>query len=284
MPLTNLGFETAGATPGAASAWTLVVTSSAERLALFGTETPAREQEDFEAEWDANEDYLFAFDVLDIVAPLFDVGVVEGETLEDFEQGWGVNEGYLFEMGSTDVADLDGADAPDDFEDDWNNNAYLFAMGSSVSAFFDASFAPQGFEDFEDGWRGTTAGNDYDFAMGAIDAASFDGSLAPELVEDFEEVRTEIVATVDPATDLFTAGSLHGFGVADRVSFRLPGAGVLPAGLNGSFIYYVLASGLSTTQFRVSVAAGGTQVDVTDAGVGTFYIVHDRTRYWVIPL
>jgi hypothetical protein len=293
MPLINLGFEDVGATPGSADGWTLFITSSAERVALFGTETPAREEERFEAEWSTNEDYLFAFEDVSVVAPLFDTDISEGDPLEDFEEGWDpdgdllANFGVAFPDPSMEEASFDSALTPEtveDFEEGWDTNEdYDFAMGSAVSAFFDAAISPQGFEDFEDGWRGTGAGNDLETVMGATTAASFDGALAPESVEDFEEVRDEIQVTVDPATDLFTAAALHGFGVADRVSFRLVGAGALPGGVNTLFQYYVLASGLTTTQFRVATTFPGSTIDVTDAGSGAVYITHDRTRYWVIP-
>jgi hypothetical protein len=276
MALTNLGFEDAGATPGSAAGWTIAVTATAERVALFGTEVPPRDHEDLEAEWSSNEDYEFALNELSILAPLLDTDVSEGEGVEDLEEGWSSNESYLFEMGST--GDL----TPDGFEADWDNNSYDFVMGSAVSAFFDAAFAPQGYEDFEDGWRGTGVGNDYETVMGSTTAASFDGVLAPEDYEDFEEVRTEIQLTADPATDLLTAASNHLFGVGDRCSFRLAGSGALPAGLNGSYEYHVLAAGLTVTAFKVSVAAAGAAVDLTDAGAGVFYLVHDRERYWVI--
>lgn len=291
MALTNLGFETAGGSPGVPASWSVSVTCAAEAVAAWGAGSPPLDEDGFEVEW-GNDSYLFAFDVGDTAPPLLDTDVAEGEAIEDFEEGWDDNHGYSFELGSVEEAEFDASLSPEtveDFEDGWDSavtagNDYDFVMGSMVSAFFDASFAPQGFEDFEDGWSGTSAGNDYDFTLGASTAASFDGAISPEDFEDFEEVRDEIQVTAVAATDLFTAAALHGFGVGDRVSFRVSDAspGALPAGLNSLFSYYVIASGLTTTAFRVSVASGGAQVDITDAGVGTFYLVHDRSRYWVI--
>lgn len=293
MALTNLGFETAGGSPGTPAAWTVFVTAAAEHVATFGTGSPELDEEGFEAEWN-NDSYLFAFGLGDTAPPLLDTDVAEGEAIEDFEEGWDGNHGYSFELGSTDTAAFDAPLATEDhedFSDAWDSGAtagndYDFVMGALVSAFFDASFAPQGFEDFEDGWAGTGVGNDYDLVLGASTAASFDGALAPEAFEDFEEVRTEIQVTADPATDTLTAASNHLFNIGDRVSFRVSDAspGALPAGLNSVFSYHVLAAGLTLTAFRVSVAAAGAAVDLTDAGVGTFYLVYDRSRYWVIEL
>lgn len=301
MPLSNTGFETDDAgTPnvGLPESWTVAVTTAAEQVAAWGSSTPPLDEEGFELEWD-NDTYLFFFELGDTLPPLFDDDIGEGEGLEDFEEGWDNNQGYLFEMNTGEDAVFDSALTPqafDDFEDGWDEivpggsigNGYLFSLVGIGVPQFNASFSPQGFESYEDGWdhSGVGMGNAYSFTLGSSTAASFDGVTAPEAFEDFEEVRTEIQITADPSTNIFTAGALHGFGVGDRVSFRVSNAspGALPNGLNSSYIYHVLSSGLTTTEFRVSTSAGGTQVDITDAGVGTFYLVHDRTRYWVITL
>jgi hypothetical protein len=279
----NLGFETAGATPGTALHWSLdaIDTVVVEFVAAWGA-TPI-DLEGFEQEWN-NDGYKFAFVDGDIVAPLFDTDVSEGEGKEDFEEGWSGNEHYLFAASSEEQASFDTGLTPEpveDFEEGWSSNeSYDFTLPSTTAASFDVAIASQAFEDFEDGWRGTGAGNDYLTTLSSSTAASFDAGGTPEAFEDFEETYQDLQVTVAPATDLFTAGSNHGLSAGNKVTFRLIGAGALPAGINAAFVYYVIASGLTTTQFKVSVASGGSAVDVTDAGVGTFYVRGDATAFW----
>lgn len=294
MPLANLGFETDdGGTPneGVPASWTIAIITQAEQVAAFGSSTPPLDEDAFEIEWN-NSTYLFAFDLADTAPPLLDTDVSDGEAVEDYEEGWSNNQGYLFELNTGTDAVFDSAltpDADEDFGDGWDSgpsagNGYELVLGASVLAEFGTGFAPQDFEAFADGWDlSVSVGNAYAFTMGSTTAASFDG-VGAEAYEDFEEARTEILILADAGTNLITAAALHGFGVADRVSFRvsdsLPGA--LPGGLSPAFVYFVLSSGLTTTEFRVSTTSGGTQIDITDAGVGACYLVHDKTRYWVI--
>jgi hypothetical protein len=287
MALTNLGFEDDDAgTPGEGvpEAWTIIVTTAAEQVAAFGTETPAHDEERFESEW-ANDDYLFAFELADTAPPLFDLSVSPGQALEDFEEGWDGNQAYLFELNTGTDALFDPSTEPvEDFEEGWDSNeSYSFTLGASTAASFDSSLTPQAFEDFSDGWSGTGAGNDYDFTMGAGVTAFF-GAFVPDSYDSFEYAVPERQVTADPSTNLFTTGVAHGLVANDKVTFRVSGAtpGALPAGLNSVFEYYVIASGLTGTTFRVALAAAGTQVDVTDAGVGVFYVAVDRAFHWVI--
>lgn len=73
--------------------------------------------------------------------------------------------------------------------------------------------------------------------------------------------------TADASTDVITCAS-HGFNDGDQV--RVESAGTLPAGLSDTTLYYVISSTAST--FKVSTTKGGSQVDITDAGTGTFYV------------
>lgn len=66
-------------------------------------------------------------------------------------------------------------------------------------------------------------------------------------------------------TDVIEAGQAHGFAADDRVVFEDIGGG-LPTGLAAGTVYYVLASGLTSSQFKVSTTSGGSAVDVTAAG------------------
>lgn len=66
-------------------------------------------------------------------------------------------------------------------------------------------------------------------------------------------------------TDLISTGEVHGLAADDRVEFESIG-GIMPTGLSAGTIYYVLASGLTTTDFKVSTTSGGSAVDITAAG------------------
>lgn len=69
------------------------------------------------------------------------------------------------------------------------------------------------------------------------------------------------------ATDLLTK-TAHGLTTGDAVKFLTLTGG---AGLNTGQIYYVIATGLTANDFRVSATPGGAQVDfTTDITVGTF--------------
>jgi hypothetical protein len=291
MALTNLGFEDDdGGTPGVGvpDAWTINITTAAEQVAAWGAETPPLDEDGFEIEWN-NDDYLFAFEDADTLPGLYDEDVGDGEAIEDFEEGWDGNEGYLFEDGSSEQAAFDAALTPEDnedFEDGWDSavtagNDYDLVLGASTLASFDDSIASQGFEDFEDGWNGTGADNDYDLTLGSSTAAVFDGAGA-DAIEDFEETFQEVQVSVAPGTDLFTAVAPHNLSAGDRVTFRHDGVGGLPAGLNPSYVYFVIASGLTGTAFRVSLASGGTTIDVTDAGSGEFFVRGDPDLFWIL--
>lgn len=86
--------------------------------------------------------------------------------------------------------------------------------------------------------------------------------------------NTAVIAEVTAATtDLITAASAHGLIAGDRVRFTT--TTTLPAGLSLATNYFVIASGLTTTAFKVSATSGGSAVDITDTGTGT----HSVSRY-----
>jgi hypothetical protein len=74
-------------------------------------------------------------------------------------------------------------------------------------------------------------------------------------------------------SDLITSTSAHGLVAGDRI--RVSSATTLPAGLSAATNYFVIASGLTTTAFKVSATLGGSAVDITDTGTGT----HTWFRY-----
>lgn len=68
------------------------------------------------------------------------------------------------------------------------------------------------------------------------------------------------------ATELFTSAA-HGYGVGNRVRFTGLTGG---AGINPNQDYFVIASGLTANDFRVSTTIGGATIDMTtDLTAGT---------------
>lgn len=72
---------------------------------------------------------------------------------------------------------------------------------------------------------------------------------------------------VDPANDDIISEN-HGYVADDRVVFAAEDVGTIPTGLTAGTIYWVIATGLTTDQFRVSTSQGGGAVDITADGSG----------------
>lgn len=75
---------------------------------------------------------------------------------------------------------------------------------------------------------------------------------------------TNLEATVG-TDDVFNTGENHGLSAGDSVTFDEIGS-ALPAGISANTTYYVIASGLTSTAFKVSTSSGGSTIDVTAAG------------------
>jgi phage-related tail fiber protein len=81
----------------------------------------------------------------------------------------------------------------------------------------------------------------------------------------------EVTVTV-ASPGVFTTLAAHGYSAGDVLYFMTTGA--LPTGLTaGTTAYYVIATGLTTTSFRVSTISGGTAVNTsgTQSGTHTVY-------------
>jgi hypothetical protein len=78
----------------------------------------------------------------------------------------------------------------------------------------------------------------------------------------------------------FTA-SCHGLIADDKVVFT--GGTEIPCGLALNTVYYVIATGLTATEFKVSSTSGGSSIAVTGTATGTFYVAKplDLTGYTV---
>ncbi len=73
--------------------------------------------------------------------------------------------------------------------------------------------------------------------------------------------------SADAATDLLTAAAPHGLEAGMEIVFFT--TSVTPGGLALVTTYYVIASGLTSTAFKVSTTLGGGAVNITGAGTGT---------------
>ena len=69
------------------------------------------------------------------------------------------------------------------------------------------------------------------------------------------------------ATNTLSTATAHGLNAGDKVFFTE--ASVPPAGLTLNQIYYVLASGLTSTQFQISTTNGGSVAAIGDTWTGT---------------
>lgn len=73
--------------------------------------------------------------------------------------------------------------------------------------------------------------------------------------------------TAANATDLFTKAN-HGLVAGDRIQVQNSG-GALPTGMSAATDYFVIASGLTTNDFKVSATFGGSTINITSDGTGT---------------
>ena len=79
------------------------------------------------------------------------------------------------------------------------------------------------------------------------------------------------VTTTTASTDLFTLGSAHNFVAGDPVIFS--GTNYAGSGITLGTTYYVIASGLTSTDFSVSATSGGSAINITTNGSGSSLIV-----------
>lgn len=99
--------------------------------------------------------------------------------------------------------------------------------------------------------------------VGATDAlSSLTTDISGTLSFTGSAVTVGDTTSIADGTDLFTIGT-HGLGIGDAVTFS--GAS-LPSGVTAGTAYYVIASGLTANDFRVSTVPSGTTIDVTSAG------------------
>lgn len=92
----------------------------------------------------------------------------------------------------------------------------------------------------------------------------WDASTAGNFLFRLPVLGTNLECTASTG-DVFETGAAHSLAADDRVVFEDIGGG-LPTGISAGTVYYVIAGGLTSTQFKVSTTSGGAAVDVTAAG------------------
>ena len=87
-------------------------------------------------------------------------------------------------------------------------------------------------------------------------------------------------ATLNDATNLITS-PCHGLVAGDRIAFAVTD-GRLPCGIQANENYFVLASGFTSSAFKISNTAGGSEVDFTIIDAAATYEIGkviDLTSY-----
>lgn len=84
--------------------------------------------------------------------------------------------------------------------------------------------------------------------------------------------RATKITAVNTTDDTIQLSADHGFSANQQLLFR-NSAGALPGGLSANTVYYVIATGLTASVFKVSTSQGGAAVDLTSAGTGTNSVI-----------
>lgn len=106
---------------------------------------------------------------------------------------------------------------------------------------------------------------EYQIHDGAM--VAFTNALPWPVYDNFVEIKTaaNTISSVSPAIDTIVATSAHGLLANWRVRFS---SGTPPAPLALDTDYWVIATGLTTTQFRLSATRGGSQINITGSDTG----------------
>ena len=111
--------------------------------------------------------------------------------------------------------------------------------------------------------------------LGRFAGVRFIESSAAKVFADGGTTSKAIALTLASATDVFTAGAAHGLAAGDKVRFRTVATSTTPV---EDTVYYVIASGLTSTDFKVSATLGGATIDIdADGSVasGDWGVVND---------
>lgn len=266
----NGGFETAGATPGEADAWTLSITSTSGVVAAFnGGAGASISLEQFDIGWNTS---VFLYDPVDgspgTPTIFSDSTPTDTESFDDWNDG----KPYALDVNTGVSMEFTGDSPPlvvllESFDEGWNTAAWTAEPAEGTV-----------FEDnFDTGWD--TAAWDDDVSTGTD--AMFDEGTND--TESFEDAWPDTLFIADDATDLCTAPSMPSFGPpADDFKVTILTTGAYPGGIVENQVYYlrnVTPSGGGFT-FNLSKTAGGSSINITDAGIGSHYIHADPATLW----
>ena len=117
---------------------------------------------------------------------------------------------------------------------------------------------------------GTAGGSANNFALTGIAVTNVGSGYtsAPTVVVPLPR-RTIATTFINTTTNVISYPS-HGLNAGDVVKY-FNGGGTSATGLTNNTAYYVIASGLTTTAFKVSDIDGGTEVDITGTGNNAQY-------------
>lgn len=90
-------------------------------------------------------------------------------------------------------------------------------------------------------------------------------------VATYGATRIEKNVIIDVSTAVFTAAS-HGLSVDDQVTFKATD-GALPTGIVTGTTYYIISSGLTTDEFKVSATNGGASITLSGSADGTYNVI-----------
>lgn len=109
------------------------------------------------------------------------------------------------------------------------------------------------------------AGSVVGLGIGLWDALTV-GNLTDIIPNDGTDPIIVMAMPGDLATDLLSSPA-HGLTTDNQVRFEsFPGASSVPTGLSENTTYFVIATGLTADQFKVSATQGGGAVNITAAG------------------
>ncbi len=84
-------------------------------------------------------------------------------------------------------------------------------------------------------------------------------------------VRTvPVTCTISNGSPAIATKISHGLSIGDPVIFNISSGGSLPAGITAGTVYYVITAGYGANSFEFSTVPGGTAVNTSSAGSGTF--------------
>lgn len=105
--------------------------------------------------------------------------------------------------------------------------------------------------------------------MGYLDTTTASGDTSLSL-EDTQRFPTEILLSTNVSISIATPAVItltdHGLSAGDTVTFTT--TGTLPTGITSGTTYYVIATGLTSDSFQISITSGGVALDTTGTQSG----------------